>query len=243
MGIPMLQFAIDLLREAGVKKIVANIHHLPKQMREGFEKLDLRGVSLQISDESGHLLGGAGGIKKAAAQFDRNEPFFLMNTEPLCAIDLKALADWHFKMGKLLTLAILPKSEEDSEETYTEIAIDYKTYQITGLGPKTREQPFYSGIAVMDPKVLDKIPEDVPSHIVQEIFTPMIAARQAGAYLYDKFFVNIGTPRDWQKAHFALVEAMEKGTLPKVWAERINSVSEKLAPGVWIRKGCACESP
>src|SRR4051794_13663614 len=78
LGVPMAQFAVDALAQAGVPRIVANIHHHAAATRAGFAALDLAGTELVFSDESAELLGSAGGIQKASPLLGEG-PFFLMN--------------------------------------------------------------------------------------------------------------------------------------------------------------------
>src|SRR5690349_9521799 len=67
MGIPMAQFALDALAEAGVEKVVANVHHLPEKLRESLPGLATQaGIKeLRLSDETQELLGSAGGMRNA----------------------------------------------------------------------------------------------------------------------------------------------------------------------------------
>lgn len=59
-GRPMIDHAIDLLRTAGISKIVANTHYLPDQIIP-----HLRAKDILVSDEQPDILDTGGGLKSA----------------------------------------------------------------------------------------------------------------------------------------------------------------------------------
>ncbi|MBI5139203.1 NTP transferase domain-containing protein [Candidatus Nomurabacteria bacterium] len=222
MGIPIIQFVIDLLNEAQVKRVVINMHHLPHVMQEGLKKLDIGDMELIISDESTQLLGSGGGIKKAASYF-QDSPFFMLNGDSFCNIDLQSLAKWHglLKQNKknLLTMAVMP----EGENLYTEIFINKNTYQIKKLGASVQGRPFYSGISVIEPEALQNLPENTAFDFLKEILMPQILLGQAYAYLFQCPFIDAGTPELLQKAQTFIAHALENSSLPPVWAKRIRN--------------------
>ncbi len=241
MGVPISQFAIDGLVRAGVKKIVANIHHLPEISTKGLFGLDRGQANLVLSDESSLLLGSAGGLKKALPHFDR-EPFFLINADVLYDIDLDRLARHHSLLrsqwGVNLTLAVLPAGppEGSGEEVYREIHVDPSTGLIRGLGEPEKHRPFFAGAAVIEPEVIAGLTPDTPLEFVPSILLPAIAQGRAGALLSQGCWQDIGSPRTWLQTHLALIEGLKKGTLPQHWQKRIEAINRQIAPGIWIEK-------
>ncbi|MBC7693403.1 MAG: NTP transferase domain-containing protein [Methylotenera sp.] len=237
MGIPMAQFAFDLLTHHGVKKIVANVSHLAAETCEGLRALDLGNTTLEISDESQCLLGSGGGIKKAAAHFGR-EPFFLLNSDVLCDVDLAELERHHARLrkehGVLLTLAILVTGQIGSK--YREILVDPATRLITGLGEQAEQRPYFVGVAIVEPEALRNVPAGV-AEFVPSILLPALKAGKAGAFLMQecKWF-DVGSPDLWQATHFSLIDLLEKGTIPELWKKRLLEANEKRADGGWSSK-------
>src|SRR5688500_7784184 len=73
MGVPMAQFAVDLLARFGVSRIVCNVHHRADLAVPALKALEHGpGTSIEISDESQLLLGSAGGIRKALPLLGRD---------------------------------------------------------------------------------------------------------------------------------------------------------------------------
>jgi len=235
MGVPCAQFAVDALASAGVDRVVANIHHLPEATRVGLESMDLGGASLEISDESGLLLGSAGGLRKALPLFE-GERFFISNADVLCSVDWQALARTHARLreqwGVRLTLALMP-IPGDASESYRQIQVDPSAERVVGLGPKARNGLMYMGCAVIEPELIAGLPEGLALEFVPEILEPAIRNGLAGAYLMDGLWMDVGSPGLWWKAHAELLARMETGDLPSSWRHRIEGANRRLAPGVW----------
>lgn len=109
-GRPMIDYVLDSLHDAGVKRIVVNVHHLADQL---IAHLDARaGSAIRISDEREKLLESGGAIVKALPVLGSN-PFFIVNADtfwleqPGADLHLKRLAAaWEpGRMDMLLTTA------------------------------------------------------------------------------------------------------------------------------------------
>ncbi|MDR3605929.1 MAG: sugar phosphate nucleotidyltransferase [Oligoflexia bacterium] len=238
LGIPAAQYATDNLALAGVRKIVANIHHHPEKMRAGLATIDTS-AELIVSDESRLLLGSAGGIKRALPYFDR-KPFFLINADVLCDIDLAALARTHERLrqthGVMLTLAIAPQGPAGGK--YAEILHDDDL--VRGIGAHAKGKPFFVGAAVFEPEALDYVPDGIPAETVPTIFSPAIAMNKAGFHPISGgygIWKDIGSPALWLDAHLEIIARLETGALPGIWRRRIESVAQRAANGIWAGRG------
>ena len=52
MGVPMIQFALDQVAEAGVKEVVINFHYLPEVAKKSLLALDHHQMKVHLSDEA-----------------------------------------------------------------------------------------------------------------------------------------------------------------------------------------------
>ena len=236
LGVPMAQFACDLLAGAGVKNIVANVHHLAEKARQGLLALDRESdVNLVISDESALLLGSAGGIRKALPEF-RGNPFFLVNADVLSDVDLHALAVRHLYLRRLfgvtLTLTVFPPNPLGA---YREISFDPHTGLIEHLGEVVRGKPYFMGAAVIEPEALANVPEG-PAEFVPTILAPAVAERKAGVFYSSGLWHDVGSPELWLDTHLALIEKLEANTLPERIRKRIEIVNDRICPGIWVSK-------
>lgn len=240
MGVPIAQFAADLLLDSGLRRVVANVHHLADMAREGLLALDWGGANLQISDETGRLLGSAGGIRKALSKLG-DGPFFLLNSDVLCELDLRALALRHQQQrerwGVTMTLAVFGKGPPGG--LYREIKVDFDKGLIRGLGEHSEGRPFYAGFAVVEPEALSSLPQDKPSDFVEQVLKPAISSGKAAAYLSSGSWHDVGSARHWLEVHLSLIKMLESEAINERWRARIEGSSEKLSAGIWVSKGAA----
>ncbi|MCB2067768.1 MAG: nucleotidyltransferase family protein [Erythrobacter sp.] len=92
-GKPLIDHSLDRLAEAGVARVVVNVHYLPDALEAHLKGRKAPQVS--ISDERELLLETGGGMVKAAGQLP--DPFFCLNSDNLwldgprnCFADLSA---------------------------------------------------------------------------------------------------------------------------------------------------------
>jgi MurNAc alpha-1-phosphate uridylyltransferase len=237
MGVPCAQFAIDSLVNVGVEKIVANIHHHAELAKAGFARLEYGQTQWSLSDESECLLGSAGGIAKALPHFG-GEPFFLLNADVLCDVDLRALANRHRALrerhGVRFTFTVFRSSEGTGK--YREIIMDRNTGLIRKLGDFAQGKPYFVGAAVMECDALDGISGTEPAEFVPKILEPAIRDQKAGFFLTEGQWHDVGSPELWGEAHFKLMERLETGKLSPLWRHRLESLNLRIGQNMWVSK-------
>lgn len=234
MGVPMIQLAVDALAEAGVRKTALNIHHHAVRSRKGISLLDHAGLEIEISDESDLLLGSAGGIRKAEHSLGGGA-FFLVNADTVCDVDLRALALRHAELrrdqGVWLTLTVFEKGPSGGK--YREILHDSKTGLMSGLGEPAEGRPFFVGAAVLEPEALTRVPMSGPAEFVPSILEPALAAGKVGVFASRGLWYDIGNSRLWLDAHLGMMQAIESGSAPARWKNRVEKHSRCVKPGIW----------
>jgi N-acetyl-alpha-D-muramate 1-phosphate uridylyltransferase len=172
----LLQRNVEYLSSYGIKDIIINIHHFPEQVKEAIEKNNGWGANITISDERDLLLETGGGLKKAASFFADGEPFVVMNVDVLTDMDLNAMIAQHKSTNVWATLAV------SKRETSRYLLFD-ETSRLCGWKNKktgeqkmskpaqTHEEKAFSGIHIIEPKVLPllKNPDSQAEH--QEKFS------------------------------------------------------------------------
>ena len=105
-GIPMLARVARRLVEAGVDRLIVNVHHRADEVAHYLEGLGPElGVEILVSREEDQPLETGGGLLRAAPLFRRGEPFLLHNVDVIIDIDLGAMVRAH-AMEALATLAV-----------------------------------------------------------------------------------------------------------------------------------------
>jgi MurNAc alpha-1-phosphate uridylyltransferase len=77
-GKSLIDYSLDRLADAGVERVVVNVHHLADVLERHLAPRQR--PQIVISDERGALLGTGGGIAKALPQLG-DAPFFLVNSD------------------------------------------------------------------------------------------------------------------------------------------------------------------
>lgn len=101
----MLGRVIHKLRDAGVSKIIVNIHHFANQIREYLASHDF-GVPIEVSDESDRLLDTGGGILAASRMLDKGIPVIVHNADILTDFPIEGMmTEWERTRPLALLLA------------------------------------------------------------------------------------------------------------------------------------------
>ena len=87
-GEPLIKRVIENLINAGVDRIVVNVHHFAQQIIDYLKANNNFGIDIRISDETDGLLETGGGIKKAAPLFAPEAPILIHNVDILSNVDL-----------------------------------------------------------------------------------------------------------------------------------------------------------
>jgi len=77
-GKPLIDYALDRLAEAGIERVVVNVHYLADTLERHLAAR--KAPRVIISDERDELLGTGGGIAKALPKLG-DAPFFLINSD------------------------------------------------------------------------------------------------------------------------------------------------------------------
>lgn len=191
-GKPLIDHVLDRLSEAGVERVVVNVHHLADQMQRHLAHR--KQPQIVISDERGLLLGTGGGVKKALRELG-DAPFFHINSDTIWIDGVKPnlarLADAFEPavMDALLLLAPTTGSIGYSGRGDFAMAAD-------GQLRKRAEQqvaPFvYAGAAVLSPALFKSTPEGELS--LTTLFDRASQAGRLHGLRMEGLWMHVGTP-------------------------------------------------
>ncbi len=225
-GVPMAQYARHFLEKAGLSELGMNVHHLPDRMvqaMDGGKWLDgTRDIA--ISRENDEILGTGGGAARVARMMPECDTYIIYHGDVLCAADLsKALAS-HLESGADVTLVVLPRPAEVKENVRKSLGmigvVDHEIvcirdwfkagYRVESFLPRC-----FSGIHIVQKRVLDAIPDGENVCLVTQIYRDMLASgTRIHAWEPDTevFFADVGTPATYLDAQARCLSA--PGFLP-----------------------------
>ena len=210
-GKPMIDYALDALADASVRRAVVNVHHFADQMEahlKAYPRLDVT-----ISDERDQLMNSGGGLAKGVRLLDRG-PLFVMNADLFWVgetrgqpTNLERLAAFFDPDVMDMALLCVPLERTTGHS-------GKKDFQMDENGRLTRyrdgEQPLvYAGAIAMGAALLDDAPGDAFN--LNLYFDKAIAASRLYGLVLDGHWLTVGTPD-------ALVEAEEVLSRPHVEA-------------------------
>jgi MurNAc alpha-1-phosphate uridylyltransferase len=201
-GKPLIDYSLDRLADAGVERVVVNVHHLADALER---HLAARArPQIVISDERGELLGTGGGVAKALPLLG-GQPFFLVNSDTVWLDGIKPnlvrLADAFDPQSMDVLLLLAPTAGSIGYSGRGDFAM-----QPDGRLRKRSERevvPFvYAGAAVLAPHVFADAPAGAFG--LTKVFDRAAAANRLFGLRLDGVWMHVGTPDAVAAAETAL---------------------------------------
>ncbi len=235
-GVPLLRFNFALLRNAGVRDVVVNTHHLAGEMEQGARALaaELRLV-LQISREEKHILGTGGGVRRAQAMLGA-ATFFILNGDMIFDVDLVAALAAHQASGAAATMVLAPYPKG---ATYGAVEVDgeFNVRRIAGRGVPPEPgltKMHFTGVHIAGPELLARLPAEGESDINRTAYVRLIHdGAKVHGYAQSGYWGDLGAPRSLLRANLDMLQG-------KVPLERFRPLAdpfagtEERAPGVHV---------
>lgn len=200
-GRPMIAFAIERIRAAGIRDVVINLHHLGDQIRGRLGDGGAYGVRITYSEEH-ELLDTGGGIANARPFLD-GDRFAVLNADTVIDVDLNAVAAAHTRRGALATMVLRADPEV---RRYGTVEIDAEDRIRRFLG---RADPalsptdaaglralMYPGVMIFDPRIFTYLGPGAYS-ITRDVFPRLLEAREPlFGYVYSGYWRVLDNPAD-----------------------------------------------
>lgn len=198
-GKTLLQHAIEHLKQFGIKTMVVNIHHFGEKVLQELEQHQNFGCDIIISDERDELLETGGGLLKAAAHFQGNEPFVVYNVDVLSNIDLHQMLAYHQQHQALATLATRQR-ESSRYLLFNEQQVlcgwtNVKTQELKMMRSTAQTNSLaFSGIHILQPQLLDLM-QQTGKFSITTTYLNLAAEHKIMAYLHDDdYWFDVGKP-------------------------------------------------
>ncbi len=152
-GHPMIAYPLAVVREAGIREVIINLHHLGGQIRAALGDGARYGLSITYSEEDPIL--DTGGAIKNAEEFLSGDTFVVLNGDMVIDLDLRAVIDWHRARGATATMVLRP---DESDHAYGVIETDGSGRIRRFLGQPAEgdadlSKMMFTGVHVFEPRV------------------------------------------------------------------------------------------
>eukprot|EP00696_Hemimastix_kukwesjijk_P004183 gnl/Hemi2/1514_TR536_c0_g1_i1.p1 gnl/Hemi2/1514_TR536_c0_g1~~gnl/Hemi2/1514_TR536_c0_g1_i1.p1 ORF type:complete len:384 (-),score=150.76 gnl/Hemi2/1514_TR536_c0_g1_i1:188-1291(-) len=210
---PMLLHQMEALRDAGVTEFILAVSVMPQLLEQELAAWGQRhGVKVIFSLETTPL-GTAGPIALAKQHLAGDTPFYMLNSDVMCAFPLRELMAHHLAKGGEGTIMV---TNVEDPSRYGVIVAD-ASHKIESFVEKpknfTGTPRINAGIYVLNPSVINRI-EPRPTSIEREIFPRIAGEGKLFCFDLQGFWMDIGQPRDYLRGQALFLHHLgTKGSL------------------------------
>ena len=206
-GKPLVQYAIEYLKQFGISDITINVFHFAEQVIEFIEKNNSFGINIHISDERNELLDTGGGLKKASGFLKGDEPILIYNVDVISNLNLNQLLKFHQQQKALATLVV--RSRETSRYLMFDQNLQLSGWKNFSNGETriSREESFvesqplaFSGIHLIQPELLNLIIEEGKFPIM-DLYLRLAKTHSIKAFIdQSELWMDLGKPEQLKVA-------------------------------------------
>ncbi|MFT4569612.1 MAG: mannose-1-phosphate guanylyltransferase/phosphomannomutase [Hyphomicrobiaceae bacterium] len=206
-GRPLIAYALDAVREAGIREVVVNLHYLGDILRDYLGDGSAFGVSIAYSSED-PIQDSGGGIRDARALLGE-ETFITLNADTIVSFDLAPALEFHRRNKATATLLL---RTDPGQAKFGLIRIDrtgrigaFLQHQRPGAG-EALEPYMYTGVQILEPRVFDYMETDGPFSITRHTYPLMLASGEPlFGWPSQGRWITVGTPDELRHAEELLV--------------------------------------
>ena len=234
-GKPLITFAFDHLRHAGVEEFVVNTHHLPEKFLEQFSDREYCAAPLALMHEP-ELLETGGGIKNVESKIG-DELFIVYSGDILTDVAVDHLVDEHCSRHNDVTLALRTTKFAPGIHWSSDTA---RVLDIQGALGTGRQGDFdFAGISIWPPSVFARIPAKTKISFISVLIQWMKEGGKVGGLpLQEGRWFNIGSSKEYIATHKMIAEEkwvpyyLRAGS----WPHRVDPSAE-ISPSASIEGG------
>ncbi len=192
---PVLEMAIEKLVRAGCESVIINTHHLHQQIESYVAEKDFPVPVLTRHEPE--ILGTGGGIRNIADVWD-DGPLLVINADIVSDIDLLDVHNHHCSHRHPVTMVM------HDYEQFNSVIVNNERF-VTGFGAGSGKEDdrrlAFTGIHVLDRRVLEFLPAQGPSHIIDAYRKMLDTGLRIKAYEIEGHrWYDIGTPQSYSDA-------------------------------------------
>jgi mannose-1-phosphate guanylyltransferase len=205
---PLLQWIFERLARDGVNEAVLAVNQLTEFYIKQ-HRIPRSGITVKYShDPPKKPLGTAGPVKHAERLLG-HEPFLVLNGDIFADISYKELMETHVKTGAVATLSLC-EVEDPSRYGVAEIAKNGQIKRFTEKPPKGTEPSnlINAGVYVLNPEVLQLIPEGRAVSMEREIFPKLATDGKLYGHIVRGLWMDIGKPEEYLQTNRILLDTI-----------------------------------
>lgn len=201
-GRPFLAFLLEYLETQGIREVILSVGYRHEVIREFFGT-QYRSIILRYSIETEPL--GTGGGLRQSLELAPASPLFVINGDTFLKMDYQDMMRAHEASAAAITLAL-----RQVEDTSRYGAVEIQNDRIVRFIEKGDGGPGWinSGVYLLPADLFR--PYDLPKvfSLEDDFLYPFIEQLQPAAYCASDYFIDIGSPEEYQRAQEELPKQM-----------------------------------
>lgn len=204
-GKPLLAHVIAKMREAGIKRIVINVHHFADLIEAFLKREYASDPDLILSDERELLLDTGGGLSKARSYFTPGASVLIHNVDIFTELGLRQVMELHERRQDYATLVTCPASPGRGFRFNAAGCLKGWENNLTGEQKKVDEEfgnslnYGFCGIHIVSAAFLQNMTGCGAFSIVDE-YLRQAARFPVRMFFYSGPFLDLGTPETLSRA-------------------------------------------
>jgi NDP-sugar pyrophosphorylase family protein len=206
---PFLLYQLELLKQADVRDVILSLSYQPQKIEDKLGDGTDHNVRLSYTVEASPL-GTAGAYRNAESLI--RETTVVFNGDVLTDIDLNEIISYHREREAAATIVLTPVANptaygvvETSKEGRVERFLEKpKPEEVTS-------DTINAGIYILEPRVLDYIPEGEPFMFEYGVFPQLLERGEPFfGYVWRGYWRDIGTPASYLQANMDVLAGRVK---------------------------------
>jgi len=215
-NVRQLEHLIANLATAGVTHVALALGFKPEPFFEAFPESMCAGVHIHYAVEP-EPLDTAGAIAFAARDAGINDTFVVMNGDIICDLDVAALVAFHREHGAEGTLHLTPVTDPSQYGVVETSADGWVQRFVEKPAPgDTTSTVINAGTYVLEPTVLERMPEGQRLSIERVVFPQMVADGTLAAMSTNDYWIDTGRPDTYLQANLDLIDGSRAQILSSV---------------------------
>lgn len=195
----LLDLMIHNLSRAGCRAVIVNTHHLHSQIETHIAG---RHYHIPVATCFEPEILGTGGAVKNVSDFLDNDPFMVVNSDIITDIDLQAVYEFHLRHRPPVTMVLhdCPEFNNVCVDPYDHVT-DFLSHMDSAPDRSGNRILAFTGIQVLDPGLLDVIPLNEFSTIIDAYRKLISRGDRIKAFIVrGHYWKDIGTPARYREA-------------------------------------------
>ena len=208
---PLLEWILERLAKNDVSEAILAVNKLT-EFHIKQQRIAKSGLRIRYSHDPPRTpLGTAGPVKRAERLIGHDEPFLVLNGDVFADLSYRELVQSHKKKGAMATIALY-RVQNPSRYGVAELS---ENERITNFIEKPPENTAPSnlinaGVYVLNPEVLQLIPEGIAVSMEREIFPKLVEKGSLYGHIVQGLWMDIGKPEEYLQANRILLGSVSK---------------------------------